>query len=92
MSCKTQWWRKHANLSVRTIVHNVKSKRQEHGLSCARLCPVLGLACNKSSDTGASLEDNKIFRYLDNKIFIEKPRELGLFSLKESTKREQRTL
>lgn len=53
---------------------------------------MLGLACNKSSDTGASLEDNKIFRYLDNKIFIEKPRELGLFSLKESTKREQRTL
>lgn len=53
---------------------------------------MLGLACNKSSDTRASLEDNEIFRYLDNKIFIEKPRELGLFSLKESTKREQRTL
>lgn len=56
-----------------------------HRLSYAGLDPALGLHCKKNLDSGTSLKEHGVLRYLENTIFTEKPQELGLFSLKEKT-------
>lgn len=83
MSCDSST--KHANHFLRPTIKNAESKGREHRLSYAELDPALGPHCKKNLDSGASSKEHKVLRYLENMIFTQKPRELGLFSLKEMT-------
>jgi len=75
----------HRNPFLRPVIKNTESTVREHRFSYAELDPALRPHCKKNSNSGASLQEHQVLRYLENMMFTEKPRELGFFSLKEMT-------